>query len=102
MISPASVLHIATEDEWADAQRTGEVHPASLDREGFVHCSTAEQLPRTLSRHFADVDHLVVLEIDPAHAGVELKSEDAGGGEAFPHLYGPVPIDAVTGVRPTR
>ena len=46
------ILHIATPAEWAEAQRTGTVAPAGLATEGFVHCSTREQLPGTLDLVF--------------------------------------------------
>lgn len=97
----STLRHVTTEAEWLEAQRIGEVHPASLDTEGFVHCSTDEQLPATLDRHFAAVDQLLVLEIDPDRTGVELKWEQSDG-EPFPHLYGPIPLDAVTGVQSAR
>ena len=43
---------------------------------------------------------LVLLEIDPARLDVELRLEvPPGAGEAFPHIYGPLGIDAVVGVR---
>jgi len=96
-----SLRHITTEAEWLEAQRVGEVHPASLEAEGFVHCSTEDQLPRTLVRHFAGVDQLLVLEVDAERSGVEVRWEESEG-ELFPHLYGAIPVDAVTGVYPAR
>ncbi|MGC0337975.1 uncharacterized protein (DUF952 family) [Streptomyces sp. SLBN-8D4] len=44
---------------------------------------------------------LVVLVIDPARLDVPLKYEaPAPGAEEFPHVYGPIPVDAVVDVEP--
>lgn len=51
-----------------------------------------------LERYFAGRDDLVLLEIDPARLRAELKYEPAPDGELFPHVYGPLNIDAVVGV----
>ena len=62
--------------------------------EGFIHCSTAAQLATTGRRHFAGRSDLVVLEIDPDRLRWELRWEESGG-DHFPHLYGPLGLDAV-------
>lgn len=99
----ADVLHITTPAAWADAQRTGSVRPASLDDEGFVHCSTRDQLAGTLGRHFPGDGPLVGLVLDPARlGGAELRWEESRPGERFPHVYGPIPVAAVTAVEPLR
>lgn len=71
--------------------------PTSLQAEGFVHCSTREQLLATAERYFAGVDGLRVLELDPSRLASELKYEESTGGELFPHIYGPINADAVVG-----
>jgi uncharacterized protein (DUF952 family) len=88
--------------------------------EGFIHCSTAAQVESSGRRHFAGQAGLVVLEIDPEKLRWELRWEDSQGGgprggsaehgheggrppsnhgEAFPHLYGPLDLDAVISVQ---
>ena len=95
-MSPVNLFHICTAHEWAAAQRAGEIRPASLDTEGFVHCSYAEQVAGTLAKHFAGASDLVVIELDPQRLGAEIRVEDSyGSGTAFPHVYGPIPLDAV-------
>lgn len=99
------IVHVATRAEWNAAVAAGApyTHP-SLGAEGFVHCSTDAQLPATLDRYFAGTDRaaLVALVIDPDRLGddAELRWEPSTGGEAFPHVYGPIPLDAVVDVRP--
>lgn len=97
------ILHITTPDGWAAARRTGEVRPASLDGEGFVHCSTRDQLAGTLARHFPGDGPLVGLVLDPARlGGAELRWEESRPGESYPHVYGPLPVAAVTAVERLR
>jgi uncharacterized protein (DUF952 family) len=95
------IFHITTRAEWAAAQAAGLLAPASLQREGFVHASTLAQVLRSGERWFAGQDGLVLLEIEPQRAGAELRWEDLQGeGQPFPHLYGPVPLAAITAAHP--
>jgi uncharacterized protein (DUF952 family) len=82
--------------EWAHAQ-AARVFAGSADdrRDGFIHLSTAEQLPATIERHFAGATALVVLEVDAAAFGAALKWESSRGGALFPHLYAALPLSAV-------
>jgi uncharacterized protein (DUF952 family) len=88
------VLHVATPAEWAEARRTGTVAPPSLATQGFVHCSTRDQLPATLARHFAGAGELVLLVLDEDALG-DLRWEESRPGERYPHVYNPIPIAAV-------
>jgi uncharacterized protein (DUF952 family) len=92
------ILHVATPSEWDAAQRTGEVAPASLATEGFVHCSTRAQLATTLARHFAGAGELVVLVLDADAIAADTRWEEGSPGERFPHVYAPIPVAAVVGV----
>ena len=92
------IFHLASPDEWAAAQVAGVVAPPSLVAEGFVHCSTAEQLDDTIARHFAGVDELVLLRLEPAGLGDALRWEESRPGEAFPHVYRGIGLDEVAEV----
>lgn len=92
------ILHIATPVEWAEAQARGTLAPRSLEAEGYVHCSTRDQLPGTLARHFAGAGDLVLLVLDSAAVG-DLRWEESVPGEApFPHVYDAIPVAAVRSV----
>ena len=65
MTAPPRVFHLTTPAGWAEARRGGRVVPPGFADEGFVHCSTLTQLAGTIERHFAGVDELVVLRLDP-------------------------------------
>jgi uncharacterized protein (DUF952 family) len=64
-------------------------------RDGFIHFSTAGQLRDTAEKHFASEDYLVLLAVDADALGEKLKWEASRGGALFPHLYGPLPMNAV-------
>jgi uncharacterized protein (DUF952 family) len=97
MAGPGDILHITTAEAWAEAQRSGEVAPPGLAAEGFVHCSTRVQLDATLARHFPGAGRLTLLVLDPDAVG-DLRWEESRPGEAFPHVYGPIPAAAVLAV----
>jgi uncharacterized protein (DUF952 family) len=96
------ILHITTAPEWAAAQAAGEYRAPSLEAEGFIHCSTPAQVTHVGDWFYRDVPDLVLLCIDPGRLVSELlweSSADAFAGE-FPHVYGPIPVDAVRAVVP--
>ncbi|NJM78043.1 MAG: DUF952 domain-containing protein [Acaryochloridaceae cyanobacterium RU_4_10] len=94
-LSPNRIYHIATAIAWQAAlQQESYVHP-SLFSEGFIHCSYPQQVAETLKVHFKGQTDLVLLEIDPTQLTAELKLEPSRNGELFPHLYGPLNLDAV-------
>ena len=101
------LFHVASVEEWERARGTGwydrSTRGLSLAEVGFVHLSTDEQWPGVLTRFYGDhAGALVLLEIDPTRLDAPLRWESVGpdGGERFPHLYGPLPVDAVVGTRP--
>jgi len=96
------VFHLATTSELREAEARGWVAPASLATEGFVHCSTADQLTDTIARYYADVDELAVLHLDPITLGDALVWEESRPGEIFPHVYREISMDEVVEVIPWR
>jgi uncharacterized protein (DUF952 family) len=68
--------------------------------DGFLHFSTAEQVPGTLARYYAGAHDLLLVAVDDAALGEALKYEPSRDGALFPHLYAPLPLSAVKWVRP--
>lgn len=99
---PGALYHIALASDWAAAQAAGEYRVSTLghtlDEVGFIHASYAAQVAATADRFYADVtEPLVLLRIDPARLGCDVRAEAAvPGGELFPHIYGPIPAVAVS------
>lgn len=102
----AELLHLTDPGSWAEAQRAGSydrsTRGASLGEVGYVHCSYRDQVERVASVVYGDwTGELVVLRIDPDLLGVEVVEENhEGGDELFPHVYAPIPVEAVTSVEP--
>jgi uncharacterized protein (DUF952 family) len=93
------ILHITTR---ADYHPGRPYRAASLDTEGFVHCSDFGTVHLPANRLFAGRTDLVLLEIDPARLDVPLRWEPGAppspNGVWFPHIYGPIPPAAVVAV----
>lgn len=100
-MSNRRLLHITTPAAWAEAQARGAYTADSLATEGFIHCSEPHQVAWVAGQRFRGRTDLIVLEIDPAGLGAEIRYENLEGGtELFPHVYGEIPCAAVTGVAP--
>ncbi len=95
------IYHLAREADYAVALASGRYDGSAADRQdGFMHFSTGAQVRESARRHRAGETGLVLLAVDPERLGPALKWEPARGGELFPHLYGPLPLDAVQSTRP--
>lgn len=97
-LDPDSLYHLVTPAERERYEQEGSIEPPSLVSEGFVHCSWGRQVMGTVGRHFVGVPEVVALELDPAAVAEHLVEEDStGSGQAFPHVYAPIPTSAVLG-----
>ncbi|HLU57587.1 MAG TPA: DUF952 domain-containing protein [Pseudonocardia sp.] len=100
------LLHMCTAGEWEAARAAGVIAPPSLAEAGFVHLSTPEQVSLPANRLFKGRSDILLLVIDPARIGVEVRWEPGVPGDPasmrFPHAYGPVPASAVTATLPYR
>jgi uncharacterized protein (DUF952 family) len=99
------LFHLALRSRWEDATATGSYTAStrehSLEEVGFIHLSFADQLLATARRHYADVDasELVLLRLDRRKLSSPLLVEHAPSvGEGFPHIYGPINLDAVVAI----
>jgi uncharacterized protein (DUF952 family) len=90
------IYHIATLADWRQAMAEGRYHGSALCRaDGFIHMSTAAQVPGTLARFFEDREDLVLLTADSAALGVPLRWDEVPGTGTFPHYYGVLDIAQV-------
>jgi len=95
--TPRHVFHITERSAFAAALEAGVYEADSLHAEGFIHCSTRAQILRSAARFFGGRAGLVLLCIEAARLGDRLRYE-AAHGEAFPHCYGPIPLEALPAV----
>jgi uncharacterized protein (DUF952 family) len=96
----AIIYHITTPAAWEQAQADGRYRADSLASEGFIHASTAQQVVAVANHLYSGRTDLVLLAIDEERLNVELKYEESVPGQFFPHIYGPLNLDAVLEVRP--
>ena len=82
---------------WREAEARGVFRGAPIDlADGYIHFSTAEQARETAAKHFAGMDDLLLIAVEAAELGENLKYEVSRGGALFPHLYAPLdPADAL-------
>ena len=90
-----SIYHIVTPKSW-EAQRDMDIYEhASLEAEGFIHCSYAGQIDGVLERYYKGIEKVLVLTIDPALLTSKLVEEPSTGGEIYPHIYGKINREAI-------
>ncbi len=92
------LLKITTPQQWAEAQAVGEYLDPSLESEGFIHLSTPDQVLIPANERYAGQQGLILLLIERDRLTSPLVFEDSyRTGMAFPHVYGPLNLDAVVG-----
>lgn len=91
------VYHIVLPEDWA-AFDTDLYTAKSLETEGFIHCSFADQLDGVIERYYKGVRELVVLEIESDRLMSRLVKEPSTNDEIYPHIYGPINRDAIVRV----
>lgn len=93
------LLHIADKDEWKEAKISGEYVHESISEEGFIHCSSERQVIPIANQFFKGNKNLVLLEVNPKKLKSKLKLDYVEKlDQYFPHIYGPINIDAVSRV----
>jgi len=103
-----SIFHLTPNESWLAAIEKGAYHAESLSTEGFIHCSTKDQIVGVANTFYHGQQGLVLLFLNPDKLDHELKWElpaeleptHAREGELFPHVYGPINLDAITDVIP--
>ncbi len=101
------IYHIATRRAWREAQQRGDYRAENFEADGFIHCSTNVQVLPVAEQYYARQRGLLVLMIDPSLLTSDLKWESPAegapppgvpAGEMFPHIYGPINLDAIVKV----
>jgi len=101
------IFHITSSSAWKEAQQHGSYRAESLAAEGFIHCSTEKQVLPVAEKFYKGQHGLVLLLIEPRRLSSDLKWEppsegtpppSVSVGDPFPHIYGPINLDAVVKV----
>lgn len=93
------ILRITPRDKWEQAVAEGEFRRDDLATEGFIHCSTPEQLPYVYGKFYKGQAGLLVLRIDTEKLMSPVIWENPHETwKLFPHVYGPINLEAVVEV----
>jgi glutathione S-transferase len=97
----AVIFHLAMQEDWAAAKSAGaytrSTRGMSLDDVGFIHCSGGDQWQQIRALVYADVRDLLLLTIDTTRLSSPWRYDRVEDDE-YPHIYGPLNLDAVTAV----
>jgi uncharacterized protein (DUF952 family) len=89
------IYHITTQASWDKFQGKPSYQADSLETEGFIHCSFAEQLDVVIDRYYRDQSRILILTIDTEKLRSKLVNEPSTGGDIYPHIYGRLNHNAV-------
>ena len=100
-MSDRIVYKIMSAAELEQMRRDGVFRGSPADTaDGYIHLSSGSQLAATLDKHYNGIEGLMLAAVDLSLLGDTVLWELARGGELFPHIYGPLPIEAVVSVAP--
>jgi len=95
------ICHVTTAEAWNEAKTKGYYEHASLRLEGFIHCSEERQVAGVLQRYFEGQTGLIKLLIDTDKlASKWVYDWSPASADTFPHIYGPVNLDAIIEIVP--
>jgi uncharacterized protein (DUF952 family) len=75
---------------------TGQFISESLALEGFIHASPAHQLNRVANLYYTHLPTLRLLSVAVDKVQPDIRWEAASTGDLYPHLYGPLNVNAIT------
>jgi uncharacterized protein (DUF952 family) len=94
---PPVIYRLIPRESWRAAEAAGVFEGSEHDRrDGFIHFSTESQVRETAAKHYAQQANLLLLFVDVDKLAAPLRWESSRHGELFPHLYGPLPVAAVS------
>ena len=93
------IYHIVLPEVWEEFKYEAFYEAASLQTEGFIHCSFADQLAAVLDRYYSDAGDVLVLTLETEKLTSRLVNEPSTNNEIYPHIYGKINRDAIVSVR---
>jgi len=91
-----AIFHIVDRVSWEGQKPSGNYIHESLESDGFIHCSEDHQVSKVANAFFSGQSNLLLLKIDPSKLTSKLHYDMADDfDEPFPHIYGPINVDAV-------
>lgn len=96
-----TIVITTTNSLWDTAREQGSYTWSTIDSRlddvGFIHATSPGQTIDMLNRHFTGRDDIILLLVNADLVEPEIQLEKALSGREgpFPHIYGPLNIDAV-------
>lgn len=95
----AYIYLLRSKADYEAGLRAGFIDDASLKTSGFIHASPQDQLTRVANKYYRSITEVICCVIETAKVDAVIKWEPATGG-LYPHIYGPLNMDAVAWVVP--
>jgi uncharacterized protein (DUF952 family) len=95
------IYHLVPLETWEQCD-DGPYRAASLESEGFIHCSNRDQVARVANMFYTGHDKLLVVAIALPWLTSPFQDDEIASGECFPHIYGPINRDAIIDVQPMK
>ena len=90
-----TIYHIVLPEIWANFKDKKFYYATSLQTEGFIHCSFAEQIAPVLERYYKTAEKVIILHLDTDKLTSKLVDEPSTNNEIYPHIYGQINSDAI-------
>ena len=94
-----TIYHIVLPETWVTFNEKDFYEAESLQNEGFIHCSFAEQIEGVLGRYYQGVEKVLILTIDSEKLTSKLVNEPSTNNEIYPHIYGQINRDAIVEIK---
>ena len=87
----AKVFHVLTPEQKETYLKENSYHPESLENDGFIHFSKADQIDSVIQNFYSDYEKLILWRISEAKLTEKLVYEPPleapTSGILFPHYY---------------
>ena len=90
-----TIYHIVLPEVWETFKNQNFYYAESLQTEGFIHCSFAEQIAPVLDRYYKTAEKVLILHLDTDKLTSKLVEEPSTNNEIYPHIYGQINTDAI-------
>lgn len=95
----AITFHLTPQTCWLAQRDHAEYVPEAFKSDGFIHCTDGEENVVAVGNRYytGDTREMVCLVIECSAVTAQIRYEDCA--RIYPHIYGPLNIDAVREVR---
>lgn len=92
----STIGKVSKREEWKITKSSGTYAPATLESEGFIHCTLLEEAAGVANYHYSGRSDLVLLYIDTERVKSEVRyNDDPYEVVSWLRIYGRLNIDAV-------